>query len=478
MSTVLFRAVEVDGALVDVLVEDGVVRAIGRRPAPDDVPAEIVDGAGGALLPGLHDHHVHLLALAARPSSVDVTGAAGFDGLAGALRRGPVVGGWIRATGYHESIAGDLDRRALDRLIPDVPVRVQHRSGALWMLNSAALERVAGALDRSPDVERDDAGRPVGRLWRYDARLRPALPDAPPDLAPVGRLLAELGITGVTDATPDLEPDALNLLTVAHARGDLPQRVTLLGAPTGTALPPGFVVGPRKLLLRDHDLPSYDELAALVRAAHAEDRAVAVHCVTRHSLVLTLAVLEEVGVQPGDRIEHASVTPPDVAAWLARLGVAVVTQPDFLRTRGREYQRDVDPADLPHLYPYAGLHTAGVAACAASDAPYGGIDPWQVIATAADRPLGPAENVTASVALNGYLSPPLDPGGRRRRIEPGATADLVLLTKGLEQALRAPSAALVRSVWIAGRRVTPRTPPTGSGHLMGEPRGSTVASDG
>lgn len=451
MSAVLFRDVEIEGVVRDVRIENGIVRAVG--PALGTAPGdEIIAGAGGALLPGLHDHHLHLLALAAHLTSVDVTGAVGLEGLAAALRRGPASTGWIRATGYHESIAGDLDRRTLDRLVPDRPVRLQHRSGALWMLNSAALAQVSRALDHSADVERDASGTPTGRLWRYDARLRAALPRVAPDLAAVGRRLASLGITGVTDATPDLDSSALALLAAAHDFGELPQRITLLGASSSTVLPASFRHGPRKLLLRDHDLPSYDELGAVIAATHAEDRGVAVHCVTRHSLVLTLACLEDAGVHPDDRIEHASVAPPDVDAWLARLGVAVVTQPDFLRTRGAQYATEVELDDLPHLYRYAGLLAAGVPTCASSDAPYGELDPWQVMATAAHRPLGPEENVATAVSLGSYLSTPDDPGGRPRRVLPGAVADLVLLHRPLREALREPHSELVRSTWIGGSR--------------------------
>ena len=454
MSSVLFRGVEVAGVVTEVHVEDGVVSAVGAdlRPSAESV---LVDGGGGALLPGLHDHHVHLLALAAHMESADVAGAAGVEGLRAALRKARQGRGWIRATGYHESIAGDLDRWVLDRLVPHVPVRVQHRSGALWILNSAALERVADVLDQTADVERDGAGTPNGRLWRYDARLRPALPAAELDLAALGRLLAEHGITGVTDATPDLEPSALSLLATGHASGALPQRVTLLGARSGSDLPSSFTIGPRKLLLRDHDLPNYDHLVSTVAQVHAEGRGVAVHCVTRHSLVLTLAVLEDVGLHPADRIEHASVVPLDVADWLARLGVRVVTQPDFLRTRGAQYDTEVDASDRPHLYRYAGLLARGIPTCASSDAPYGELDPWQVMATAADRPIGPEENVDAAVVLDGYLSPGHRPGGPPRRLEPGAPADLVLLHTPRREALREPRAELVRSCWIAGSPIHP-----------------------
>lgn len=460
MSSTLFREVEVEGRILDVRVRDGLVDRVAPHLAVEDASGsvelvEIVEGDSGALLPGLHDHHVHLLALAAHLASVDLSEVDDEAALAEAVDAGPRVGGWVRATGYHESIAGELDRTRLDRIAGDVPLRVQHRTGALWMLNSAALDRVAAQLDHSPDVERDDSGRPTGRLWRYDARLRPGLPDVPPDLAPVGRLLAGLGITGVTDATPALEPGAIELLGDAHATGTLPQSILLLGAQTDAALPSGLRVGPRKLLLHDHDLPTYDDLAATVRATHDEGRAVAVHCVTRHSLVLTLAVLEDVGVLPGDRIEHASIAGPDVAAWMAALGVRVVTQPDFLRTRGHDYRREVDSGDLPDLYPHARLLSAGVRVASSSDAPYGALDPWQAIATASKRPLSPEESVAPAEALAGYLSAPLDPGGRPRQVAPGAPADLVLLTRPLTEALLDPHADLVRSTWVGGRRITP-----------------------
>lgn len=453
----LLREVEVRGRRTDVLVRDGVIAAVGAGLAPEG--AAVIDGAGGALLPGLHDHHLHLLALAASWTSVrcgpdDVAGA---DDLARALGNAPpAVDGWVRATGYHESVAGPLDRQALDRLLSYRPVRVQHRSGSLWMLNSAALAAVGPVLDRSADVERDEHGEPTGRLWRYDARLRRALPSIAPDLGAVGRRLASYGITGVTDATPDLDPGALSLITDAAASGALPQRVTLLGAPLGERLAGPLTTGPCKVLLRDHDLPAFDDLAAAVTDAHALGRGVAVHCVTRESLVLTLTVIDEVGARPDDRIEHAAVVPPDLAAWMARLGLRVVTQPDFLRTRGATYRREVDPDDLPHLYPYAGLLASGVRTCASSDAPYGEVDPWRVMASAASRldgqgrALGPAERVPTATALAGYLSPPADPGGRPRTVHVGAAADLVLLGASLADALAEPDSQLVRQVWVGG----------------------------
>lgn len=415
----ILRDVQVEGRRTDVSIADGVIEAIGTS-----LPAgggEEIDGRGGALLPGLHDHHLHLMALAASRTSVDCS--KGLDGLPSA------PGAWIRGVGF----PGSVDRHVLDALVPDRPVRVQHRSGALWMLNTVALRRVE--LDQSGDVERDQDGEPTGRLWRYDARLRRQLPDAPPPLLAVVDDLLALGITSVTDATPDLGPEAVRLLT------GLPLDVTLLGDPNGSA--------PQKILLHDHDLPSWDELVGRVRTARRADRAVAVHCVTRHSLVLTLAVLAEVGRQPGDRVEHAAVVPDPSAL----VGLRVVTQPGFLADRGDDYARDVDPEDLPHLYRHRSLLTAGVDVVASSDAPYGPLDPWAVIRAARDRRtpagavLGPDDRVSAAVALAGYLT---GPGGERRRIVPGAVADLTLLHVPLADALADPRAEMVHLALTRG----------------------------
>ena len=107
--------------------------------------------------------------------------------------------------GYHESVAGRLDRELLDAIVPHRPLRVQHRGGAMWVLNSTALDVIERAASTWPaeGVERDGSGRPTGRLFRLDRWLRDVLPfEGVPDLGTVGRRLAGFGITGVTDTTP------------------------------------------------------------------------------------------------------------------------------------------------------------------------------------------------------------------------------------------------------------------------------------
>ncbi|MFI6338962.1 amidohydrolase family protein [Streptomyces sp. NPDC050535] len=412
------RNVEVEGrGRVDVRVEDGRIAEIGER-----LPGRAeLDGRGGALLPGLHDHHVHLPASAAEAASVRVGpgDVRGVDGFAAALRRG-TPGRWVRAVGYHESVAGDLDRWVLDGFAPDRPVRVQHRGGALWVWNSAAL-RAAGLASEGD-----------GRFWREDKRLRGLVPPVPLDLEGLGRRAAALGITGFTNADPRPGAGLPRLLSA------LPQRLVVMG-----------VDPPVKVMLDDTTLPTPGELAAVV--VRVRPRPVAVHCVTRVQLLVTLLALDEAGSVAGDRIEHGSVIPAETIPWIRRLGLTVVTQPHFPVERGAAYATDTDPDDRPHLYRCRSLAEAGIPVAAGTDAPYGTADPWTVMRAAVGR--GDGEAVDRRTALALFLGDPRHPS-RGRQVRTGRAADLCLLHVPLREALETLSGETVRATLVGGRLVT------------------------
>jgi len=415
---VLIRNVEVAGhaAPVDVRITGGRIAEIG----PGLPGRGEVDGRGGALLPGLHDHHVHLAALAAEATSVRVgpTDVRDRTAFAAALASGP-PGEWVRAVGYHEGVAGELDRWTLDALVPDRPVRVQHRTGALWVWNSAAL-RAAG-------LEGD------GRFWREDERLRGFVPPVRLDLEGVGRRAAALGVTGFTNADPHPAGGLTQMLSV------LPQRLLVMG-----------VDEPVKLMLDDPTLPTPAQLAHTI--GEIRPRPVAVHCVTRVQLLVTLLALDEVGPADGDRIEHGSVIPAETIPWLRRLGVTVVTQPHFPVERAAAYATDVDADDRPHLYRCRTLTEAGIPLAAGTDAPYGTPDPWEVMRAATERDDG--ERLQPEAALRLFTGEPQHPA-RTRRLAVGAVADLCLLHVPLRAALDALSGELVRAAYVSGRRIAP-----------------------
>lgn len=443
----LIRDAEIEGrGGLDARIRDG--RVVQIAPGLLGEPGEgILEAEGGALLPGLHDHHLHLLSLAASLESVRCGPPRVRDRaeLATVLAAAP-GDGWIRGVGYHESVAGVLDRRDLDALAGGRPLRIQHRSGRLWMLSSEACRRLGLT-----------AGD--GRIFDADLDLRARLArEKPPDLAPVGRLLAARGVTGVSDATVTNGPQEASILVDAAARGALPQRLRVMG---GASLPRGrgFERGERKLVLNEAAPPDFDALVAEVDAAHREDRGVAFHCVTRAELVLALAALEAAGAAPGDRIEHASVAPPELVQRLAEQRIRVVTQPGFVYERGDEYLTDVEPADRRWLYRGRGFLEAGVPLAGGSDAPFGEPDPWLAMGAAVERrtaagsELAREEALTPEEALALFTSPPDAPGDPPRRVEVGAPADLCLLDRQWQHARTELSRERVRATWIRGALV-------------------------
>ncbi|MBV9410223.1 MAG: amidohydrolase family protein [Acidimicrobiia bacterium] len=430
----LFRDVEVEGRRVDVRTDGSTIAAVDARLAPAS-GEEVIDGRGGALLPGLHDHHVHVLAMAAADRSLHLEGAVDVSAALVAADRKLAPGAWLRAVGWGGS-EDDLDRAVLDAAVPDRPVRVQHHSGVLWVLNSVALQRAG--IDE-----------PTGKLFGADVLLRQRIDDAEPlDLAGAARRLASYGVTGVTDATPFSDMGGPGLL----AAGGLPQRLVLTGAPDLDVRdgPAGVEWGPAKVVLADHALPTLAEVIDSFNAARSRGRLVAVHSVTVASLVLALAAWDEIGARPGDRIEHGAVIPVDVIARIAELGLTVVTQPNFVVEREEQYRTQVDADELDSLYRCRTLLDAGVPVAFGTDAPFGDPDPWRAIAAAIDRTIAPAERVDAETALSRFLTPPLSPGCRARRVEPGERADLCLLEEPLLDALRTPSADLVAATVCDG----------------------------
>lgn len=458
--SVLFQNVEIDGrGVADCRVQGGLVQEIGNALDPGGVD-HLVEGRGGALIPGLADHHLHLAATAAHERSLDLTNRTSlteaFVGL------DPDVQGWSRAVGYDEETHGPLDRQRLDELVGEAPVRVQHRSGALWVLNTAALDRLGVSGADHPGIERDARGAPTGRLWRADHWLSDALAALPGERPPVslgslGARLASYGVTHVTDATPGSGHVAL--VVDAVASGAVPQHVLLLADKIPEREHPRVRTGPVKLVVADHELPGLDELARRVADAHDAGRPVAVHCVTAASLALTLAALDVAGSLPGDRLEHAAVADPALATAIAERGLAVVTQPSLVARRGDDYWERSDPAEQGFLWPYRSLVEAGVRVAASSDAPYGDLDPWATLSAAAarrtgsSRVVGAHERVPAEVALRGMLSRLDDPGGDPRRVATGEPADLVLLDRPIRSALADTTHRCVRLTLVEGRIV-------------------------
>lgn len=458
----LIRDAEIWSADVkDVRLQDGYIEEIGKLPPrPNET---IVDAQGGALLPGLHDHHIHLAALAARRASVwcgppDITDA---EALGRALDQPGTD--WIRGIGFHESVLGGAlpDAAALDELVPHRPLRLQHRTGRMWLLNSRAIEELLSRSAPPPGLEREGNAF-TGRLFDEDAWLRQALGSVPPDLSAVSQALAECGVTGVTDMSPRNDPAMAAHFAQQIADGALPQSLVLAGTLALAEAPrKGWRLGPVKLHLHEGALPDFDQAVEFIRTGHFQGRPVAIHCVTEVELVFTLALMETCGVLPGDRIEHVSVASPELVEHMAALGLQGCVQPHFISERGDSYLAEVEKRHQADLYRLRSLRDQSIPLAGGSDAPYGSANPWAAMGAAVSRrtalgaAIGPEEALTPEQALELYLADPLDLT-RQRRIAPGEPADLCLLNRPWREARHRLSAADVAATWISGRLVDQR----------------------
>lgn len=436
------RATLLSGEVVDIRLGrfiTAVADTLAAQPGED-----VLDAAHGTVIPGLHDHHVHLRSAAAALDSVPVgpPHVHNRDDVVRALSEAEPGGdGWIRAIGYHESVAGPLDRAFLDAISPARPVRVQHRSGALWIFNSAALGRIGMADHRD------------GRLFRTDPEWARIPPRREPSLRRVSQRLVGFGVTGVTDATPGKNLHDVESLASACRSGDLRQRLHCMADPGVTEIP-GVTIGPVKIIL-DDDTLDLEHLATTARHCHSRGRAVAVHCVTDSQLVITIAALRAAGVHPLDRVEHAAMVPDDSLADLRELGVTVVTQPNFVAERGDRYIADMPGEARRQLWRVRSLLCHKINVAISTDMPFGNGDPWAAMRAAVHRrtvggaTLGAGEGVPPVTALTMFLGHP-DRPAQSRSIEAGQPGDLCVLGAPPAEVLAELDSRMVSATVVGG----------------------------
>jgi predicted amidohydrolase YtcJ len=283
------------------------------------------------------------------------------------------------------------------------------------------------------------AGHPDGRLRSADS-WSAALTRGATNLAGLSDRLSCYGVTGITDATPDLDVGDVVRLAELHRRGELRQQV--------------YCLAPGKRILHDDDL-NLDHLAAWIADRHRRGAPVAIHCVTAAQLLVTIAALRQAGTHPRDRIEHAAVAPPDCLTDLAELAVTVITQPNFVAERGDQYLDEVPAVEHDQLWRVASLLRAGVPVALSTDMPFGQPDPWAAMRAAVHRTtpsgavLGNDERISARTALTMFFGFPEQPT-RARTLQPGEPGDLCVLSVSPETALAELDAGMVAATVIGG----------------------------
>ena len=199
-----------------------------------------------ALIPGLIDAHLHLLALAAARHGLDcgpqaVSSIRELLELVRGRAEGTPPGRWVRAFGYdHLSLneGRHPTRWELDSASHH-PVRLDHRSGHATVLNSRGLQ-LAGIDRDTPDpidgvIDRVEVtGEPTGLLLDAATFLRQRLgPSADPAeleerIAGLSQTLLSYGITSVQDAGPGNDLSRWETFRGLRESGRLMCRMTMM----------------------------------------------------------------------------------------------------------------------------------------------------------------------------------------------------------------------------------------------------------
>jgi predicted amidohydrolase YtcJ len=202
-------------------VKEGVIVAVGDTAAVDKfkgTKTQVVDLKGAAVVPGLHDMHVHPGGAGLAQNSCRFTQGSTPQQMLDAVKacvakRGK--NGWIAGGQWEASVFGKepMHRSMLDKVSPDNPVVLSDISGHSVWANSKALQ-AAGitASTKNPPggiIERDAKGEPTGVLRESAGGLvRAKVP--PPTLEERVKALdwslnvmLENGITAFTDALLD-----------------------------------------------------------------------------------------------------------------------------------------------------------------------------------------------------------------------------------------------------------------------------------
>jgi hypothetical protein len=429
-----------DGRVVSAGTAADVIDAAAPR-------ARIMDAGAAAVIPGLHDFHVHLVGLARTRSGVLLDDAADAREVGERLQvhAAGVGSGWITGRGWSEAQLRGSPLGILEDAVGERPAFVTSHDGhSAWA--SAVARRAASVTGATPDpaggrIERGTDGEPTGILretaldlvaahvpqLQGDA-LRPALDAAITDLA-------GLGITGASEAgdytdangigsdadlgdsfstltdLADLVDGRLRLtlgipvdaLAAAVRRGHrtgraLTGRRTMrfgwakeyvdgaLGSGTAALFAPRTCGDGGSGILR----VTAEELDRLFVTARAGGIGLAIHAIGDRAAAEVLGAVGRAPARgagtPNDRIEHAQLVRAEDRARFSRLGVTASIQP-IHAAADRDLVESCWDGRQADAYAWRSLRDGGALLVAGSDAPIESVNPWLGIFAARHRRL-------------------------------------------------------------------------------------------
>lgn len=410
--------------------------------------ARIVDAGAAAIIPGLHDFHIHLVGLARTRSGLLLDDVADGTELLARLRSavqplGPA--GWLTGRGWSDAHLASIAPAELEGAVAERPAFLSSHDGhSAWA--SAAARRMAGVSAVTGDppggrIERLPDGEPSGILRETAldlvAGLVPRAQGAALRAAMVATLdeLRSHGLTGASEAgdytdrngigaDADLG-DSYSTLTDLADVLDGRFRMTLgipvdaipaaaaRGLRTGAALrgrstlrfgwakeyADGALGSGTAALFHPRSCSDGDPgilrvepagLDALFDAARPAGIGLAIHAIGDRAAATVLDAVERAARRlpgvPKDRMEHVQLMRAADRARLARLGVVASIQP-IHAAADRDMVEACWDGRQEDAYAWRGLIECGALLAAGSDAPVESVNPWLGIFAALHRRL-------------------------------------------------------------------------------------------
>ena len=514
-----------DSAVASAMaVRDGRILAVGSDSeiaGCASARSKIVDLRGQTVLPGLIDVHTHAMQWAEGilRDQLDLTypkvkSIAEVVALVRERAARVKPGEWIIGAGWDDAKFTEhryITRKDLDTVSPENPVYLEHVSGHLCAVNTAAL-KLTVVTKSTPDpeggvIEKDSAGEPTGILKdiameKFATKL---LPPDPADLSMrAAKLISEralaLGLTTIHDIY--ISTEEIRAYQDAYARGWLTLRVQMsprigsiadaeqlaklgvhtgfgndtlkfgaakmfadggMGARTIAIYPPPVEGEPQNfgvLRWKPEDMQKAHLIAASAGwqlETHAiGDRAI------DEVLDSYAAVMKQLNLSDARfRIVHAGVSTPAIQKRLADLHVLVDGNPPFVYWIGSWF-RKYGPERVRWSYPAKSYIANGVIEGAGSDVPVTPLTPWWGIWSAVERKelgtgevLAPEERLTIPEALRLYTYNGAYVGFEEKEkgsLEAGKLADFVVVDRDV---LSVPSEQLkdvrVLDTYVGGK---------------------------
>lgn len=472
------------GSLDEVLSRPGAVKALRY------------DAGGVSVVPGLTDSHLHLTALTRQQTALSLHEAGSREHLLELVRSRAAEldpAEWIYGVGFNNAswpdprlpTMGELDNLGIAN-----PVLLLRVCAHIHLVNSKALE--AAGLSRNVQghgVLRDGRGEMTGALLEDAARpvvdaMKRAMYRADAEEDALRRTMAGLASQGITAvhtcsaASYGLEENFEAYRSLA-ARNALPLRLCLysdedvqeweasgdgddwlsyggskffldgsLGGRTAAMSFP-YMDEPSTSGLLNMDNETFFQKMARSHERGIQAQVHAIGDAAIDQFIQALESLEDLPPLPGGlrhRLVHAQICRPDQIRRLALLKAVCDIQPVFVPSDIPITEARIGKERLHWAYAWKSMLQQGLLLTASSDAPVEPASPWRGLWSAVARvddtghPQGgwlPDQKLELEEALMLYTANPWQAVGRADRLgslEPGKTADLVVLDRNIFEA--------------------------------------------